>query len=172
MSKLYNSTYLSVAGVWALILLRTGCAGAASAGRWAAVVRVERWPGPPSPAQQPVIAPPRPRQAGDTGTRPAPSVCSQYTSRSHPAKMPSEPRTLHCVDSVDTSQLRGDEFVIVVSGGAARVSGEWSLWRSFTCPRPRISLCYCYNWVRRDSSPSPSISQWCQYHRAVSEISR
>ena len=69
--------------------------GAASAGRWAAVVRVERWPGPPSSAQQPVIAPPRPRQAGDTGTRPAPSVYSQYTSRSHPAKMPSEPRTLH-----------------------------------------------------------------------------
>ena len=96
MSKLYDSTYLSVAGVWALILLRTGCAGllALGAGR-AAVVRVERWPAPPRPAQQPVIAPP-PAQAGHTGTsRPAPSVYSQYTSRSPPAKMLSEPRTLH-----------------------------------------------------------------------------
>ena len=120
MSKLYD--YIFISG-WCLgtDFVEDRLCGAASAGRWAAVVRVERWPGPPRPAQQPVIAPPRPRQAGDTGTRPAPSVCSQYTSRSHPAKMLSEPRTLHCVD---TSQLRGDEFVIVVSGGAARVSAE------------------------------------------------
>ena len=113
MSKLYDSTYLSVAGVWALILLRTGCAGllALGAGR-AVVVRVERWPGPPRPAQQPVIAPP-PAQAGHTGTsRPAPSVYSQYTSRSPPAKMLSEPRTC----TLHTSQLRDNESVIVVSG--------------------------------------------------------